>query len=59
MQDKVDSQLSYALEEWPPSGRTLLFGLQWAAMSWPDAWASSGRSSLFCLPMCRARFPSS
>ena len=36
MQDKMDSQLSYALEEWPPAGRTLLFGLQWAAIAIPS-----------------------
>ena len=36
MQDKADSQLSYGLEEWPPLGKSLLFGLQWAAIAIPS-----------------------
>jgi hypothetical protein len=36
MQDKADSQLSYDLDDWPPMGRAVLFGLQWAAIAIPS-----------------------
>ncbi len=36
VQDKQGSPLSYGLEEWPPLGKTVLFGLQWAAIAIPS-----------------------
>lgn len=36
MQGEADSQLSYGLEEWPRLGKTVLFGLQWAAIAIPS-----------------------
>ena len=36
MQDKQGSPLRYALDEWPPLGKAILFGLQWAAIAIPS-----------------------
>ena len=36
MQDKQGSQMRYGLEDWPPPGKTVLFGLQWAAIAIPS-----------------------
>ena len=36
MQDKADSQLSYGLDDWPPLGKAVLFGLQWAGIAIPS-----------------------
>ncbi len=36
MKDKQDSHIRYALDDWPPLGSALLFGLQWAAITIPS-----------------------
>ncbi len=36
MQDGSDNRLQYKLDEWPPWSKTILFGLQWAAIVVPS-----------------------
>jgi xanthine/uracil permease len=36
MQNKPGSPVRYALDEWPPLGKAILFGVQWAAIAVPS-----------------------